>query len=79
VIKQPVTDFQTFAQIANLMWKTCIEKGITGKRNEEESMIPHPDSIEVFMKIIWTSLWAKRTASTCLWIRSAGPKVICPY
>jgi multimeric flavodoxin WrbA/putative sterol carrier protein len=50
-IKQPVTDFQAFAQIANLMWKTCIEKGITPKEMRKKGMIPRPDSIEAFMKI----------------------------
>ncbi len=50
-IKQPVTDFQAFAQIANLVWKTCIEKGITPKEMRKKGMIPRPDSIEAFMKI----------------------------
>ena len=50
-IKQPVIDFQAFAQIANLVWKTCIEKGITPKEMRKKGMIPRPDSIEAFMKI----------------------------
>lgn len=50
-IKQPVTDLQSFAQIANLVWKTCIEKGITPKEMRKKGMIPRPDSIEAFMKI----------------------------
>ena len=51
-IKQPFTDLESFAQIANLAWKTCIEKGITPKEMRQKGMIPRPDSIEAFMKII---------------------------
>ena len=47
-----VTDFQTVIQMANLVWKTCIEKGITPKEMQKKGIIPRPDSIEAFMKII---------------------------
>ncbi len=48
-IQQPITDFQTFAQIGNLYWKTCITEGVTPKEFQEKNMIPRPDSLESFM------------------------------
>jgi multimeric flavodoxin WrbA/putative sterol carrier protein len=50
-IRQPVTDFESFAQIANLMWKTCIAKSVTPKEMRKKGIIPRPDSMETFMKI----------------------------
>jgi len=50
-IKQPVIDFESLAQIGNIMWKTCIEKGITPEEMRKKGIIPRPDSIEAFMKI----------------------------
>jgi multimeric flavodoxin WrbA len=63
-IKQPVTDFQSFAQIANLMWKTCIEKGITPKEMKKKGIIPRPDSIETFMKITELGFNPERAGDT---------------
>ena len=48
-IQQPITDFQTFSQIGNLYWKTCIAEGVTPKEFQEKNMIPRPDSLETFM------------------------------
>jgi multimeric flavodoxin WrbA len=48
-IQQPILDFQTFAQIGNLYWKTCIAEGVTPKEFLKKNMIPRPDSIESFM------------------------------
>jgi multimeric flavodoxin WrbA/putative sterol carrier protein len=50
-IRQPVTDLQSFAQIANLVWKTCIAKSVTPKEMRKKGIIPRPDSMETFMKI----------------------------
>ncbi len=50
-IQQPIIDFQTFAQMGNLFWKTCIAEGVTPKEFREKNMIPRPDSIESFMLI----------------------------
>lgn len=63
-IKQPVTDFQSLAQIANLMWKTCIEKGITPKEMKKKGIIPRPDSIETFMKITELGFNPERAGDT---------------
>jgi multimeric flavodoxin WrbA/putative sterol carrier protein len=51
-IKQPVGDFQTFAEIGNVMWKTCIAEGVTPKQMEKRGIIPRPDSIETFITIM---------------------------
>jgi multimeric flavodoxin WrbA len=48
-IQQPIIDFQTFAQMGNLYWKTCIAEGVTPKEFREKNMIPRPDSIESFV------------------------------
>jgi hypothetical protein len=50
-IQQPIIDFQTFAQMGNLYWKTCIAEGVTPKEFQEKNMIPRPDSIESFMLV----------------------------
>jgi multimeric flavodoxin WrbA len=48
-IQQPIIDFQTFAQMGNLYWRTCIAEGVTPKEFGEKKMIPRPDSINSFM------------------------------
>jgi multimeric flavodoxin WrbA len=50
-IQQPIIDFQTFAQMGNLFWKTCIAEGVTPREFREKNMIPRPDSIESFMLV----------------------------
>jgi len=50
-IQQPILDFQTFAQMGNLFWKTCIAEGVTPKEFRAKNMIPRPDSIESFMLV----------------------------
>ena len=50
-IQQPIIDFETFAQMGNLYWKTCIAEGVTPKEFREKNMIPRPDSIETFMLV----------------------------
>jgi len=46
-----VEDHRAFLRIGDLMWKTCIDQGVTPKEFDEKGMIPRPDSIESFMDI----------------------------
>jgi multimeric flavodoxin WrbA/putative sterol carrier protein len=49
-ITQPIGgDFETFAKMANLFWRSCIREGVTPKEFNERHMVPRPDSIESFM------------------------------
>ena len=51
-IKQPIDDFKSVAEVANLYWKTCIAEGITPKQFERKGMAPRPDSIKSLMAIL---------------------------
>ena len=51
-IKQPLADFPSLRDNANLFWKTCIAEGITPKTFEQRGMVPRPDSIETYMTIM---------------------------
>lgn len=51
-IKQPVGDFDAFAQMGNVMWKTCITEGVTPKEMEKKGIVPRPDSLITFMLIM---------------------------
>jgi multimeric flavodoxin WrbA len=48
-IRQPIVDSQSFAEMGNLFWKTCIAEGVTPKEFREKNMVPRPDSLENFM------------------------------
>ena len=48
-IRQPLVDPQTFADVSNIYWKTCITEGVTPKEFSDKNMVPRPDSIEGFM------------------------------
>jgi multimeric flavodoxin WrbA len=48
-IRQPLVDPQTFKEMGNIFWKTCIAEGVTPKEFKEKNMVPRPDSIESFM------------------------------
>jgi multimeric flavodoxin WrbA len=50
-ITQPLVDPQSFAGMANIMWKTCIAEGVTVKEFAERKMVPCPDSIESFLML----------------------------
>ena len=64
-ITQPLGgDFESFAQMANLFWKTCIREGITPKEFHDRNMIPRPDSIDTFMKIMSLGFNPARAANT---------------
>ncbi len=47
-----VDDPKPYYQMANLFWKTCIAEGVSPKEFEEKGMIPRPDSLETFMRIM---------------------------
>ncbi|MBU2498762.1 MAG: NAD(P)H-dependent oxidoreductase [Proteobacteria bacterium] len=52
-IRQPlVEDPKVFYQMGNLMWKTCIQEGITPKEFGARNLVPRPDSLETFMTIM---------------------------
>jgi multimeric flavodoxin WrbA len=51
LIQQPIIEFETFAQIGNLYWKTCVSEKVTPKEFSEKEMVPRPDSMESFMLI----------------------------
>ncbi len=51
-IRQPLVDPQTFAEMGNIFWKTCIAEGVTPKEFKEKNMVPRPDSIEGFMLLL---------------------------
>lgn len=52
-ITQPVIeDFDAFAKIGNLIWKTCIAEGVTPREFRQKGMFPRPDSIEAFLMIM---------------------------
>jgi len=51
-ITQPLVEAQSFAEMANLFWKTCIAEGVTPKEFAEKKMVPRPDSLESFMFLL---------------------------
>lgn len=51
-IRQPIVDSQSFAEMGNLFWKTCIAEGVTPKEFREKNMVPRPDSVESFMFLL---------------------------
>ncbi len=48
-ITQPLVEAQSFAQMVNVFWRTCIAEGVTPKEFAEKKMVPRPDSINSFM------------------------------
>ncbi len=51
-IRQPIVDSQSFTEMGNLFWKTCIAEGVTPKEFREKNMVPRPDSVESFMFLL---------------------------
>lgn len=51
-ITQPLPEPELIGQLANLMWKTCVDEGITPQEFWERRVIPRPDSIETFLSIM---------------------------
>lgn len=42
----------TFVQFGNMMWRTCIDEGVTPKEMVERGIMPRPDSIETYMMVL---------------------------
>ena len=55
-IRQPLVDSKLFAQMGNLVWKSCIAEGVTPKTFKEKNMVPRPDSLESFMLLLQLGL-----------------------
>lgn len=51
-ITQAFVDPEAFAEMGNLFWKTCIAEGVTPKTFHEKNMVPRPDSLAGFMRIL---------------------------
>ncbi len=52
-ITQPIgMDLDSFATMANLFWKTCIQEGVTPGEFHRNNLIPRPDSIVTFMMMM---------------------------
>ena len=51
-VKQPIADSQFMQTMGNLFWKTCIAEGVTPKEFMEKGMVPRPDSMDTFMKML---------------------------
>lgn len=52
-IKQPVFKFsEEFHEIGNMFWKSCITESVTPKVFLEKGMIPRPDSIRNFLRLM---------------------------
>ncbi|MBI5570055.1 MAG: NAD(P)H-dependent oxidoreductase [Desulfomonile tiedjei] len=52
-ITRPVgDDFDTFAKMANVFWKTCIQEGLTPAEFETRNLVPRPDSVETFILVM---------------------------
>jgi multimeric flavodoxin WrbA len=52
VIKQDLGVSDEFRTISNMMWKTCIDEGVTPKEFEEKGMVPRPDSLETYLMLL---------------------------
>jgi multimeric flavodoxin WrbA len=51
-IAQDISVSGLFRKIANIVWKTCIDEGVTMKEFEERKMVPRPDSLETYLAIM---------------------------
>lgn len=52
-VTQPmVEDYANFMEIGNLIWKTCIAEGVTPKEFTQKGMVPRPDSIDSYLKVM---------------------------
>jgi multimeric flavodoxin WrbA len=58
-ITQPLVDAQSFAGMANVMWKTCIAERVTPKEFSEKKMVPRPDSLDSFLLLFPLGVNAK--------------------
>jgi len=52
-VKQPmIEDPAAFLEIGNLMWQTCIDKGITPREFGEKGLMPRPNSISTYVELM---------------------------
>jgi multimeric flavodoxin WrbA/putative sterol carrier protein len=51
-ITQPIGDLDSFAEMANLFWKSCIREGVTPEEFAKKNLVPRPDSLQTFMRIM---------------------------
>jgi multimeric flavodoxin WrbA len=52
-IEQPISDdFDGFAEMANVFWDSCITEGVNPKEFNKKGLIPRPNSISSFMRIM---------------------------
>ena len=58
-ITQSFVDAEAFAEMGNVFWKTCIAEGVTPKTFGEKNMVPRPDSMATFMRIMPAGLNSK--------------------
>ena len=59
-IKQPMVEEPgIFLNLGNMMWKTCISKGITPKEFGRTGLIPRPESIDSYIDLMRLSFNAK--------------------
>jgi putative sterol carrier protein len=63
-ITQPMGDFESFATMANLFWKTCIREGLTPAEFHQRNLIPRPDSIETFLMMMTSGFNPEQAAQT---------------
>jgi len=52
ITRRLVDDPKPYFEMANLFWKTCIAEGVSPKEFLEKGMIPRPDSVETFMRVM---------------------------
>jgi multimeric flavodoxin WrbA/putative sterol carrier protein len=63
-IKQPISDLQIVKDMANIVWKTCIDEGITIGTFERKEMVPRPDSLDTYMKLMTIGFNAEAAGDT---------------
>jgi hypothetical protein len=52
-VEQPISDdFDDFAEMANVFWDTCIAEGVTPREFNQKGLMPRPNSISSFMRIL---------------------------
>lgn len=59
-----VDDFDAFAKMANIFWKTCIREGITPAEFQQRGMPPRPETVEDFLVFMASGFNAAGAAGT---------------
>ncbi len=62
-IEQPLTDFDGMTPLVNLVWKTCIEHGVTLAEFRRKRIRLRPDSIESFLALLQYGFRPDKTGS----------------